>query len=80
MIGTVVWNGSASIGQLPGNEDPALAANFHAGKPLVEAGNRSAHSLVKWKGLYIAQFGLAVIAQHGFAVFVPQRRPGMVAG
>ena len=33
-----------SVGQLPGDKQPALAANFHAVKAIVEAGNQAAEA------------------------------------
>jgi hypothetical protein len=40
-----------AIGQLPGDEDAALAADPHAVKALVEAGNHAAKALREWHGL-----------------------------
>jgi hypothetical protein len=69
---------ACSIRQLPGNKQPALAADLHACKSLVEARNQAAHSLRKSHGLRVAVFGLPVIAHHRFAVLVHYGRAGMV--
>jgi hypothetical protein len=39
MVGSMVGDGAHSVGELPGNEEAALAANLHAAKALVEAGD-----------------------------------------
>ena len=80
MIRTAVGNGAGSISQLPWNEDASLAAHLHAAKPLVEARNRVANSLMKWKRRYVAQFRFAVVAHHWLAILVLQRSPRVVAG
>jgi hypothetical protein len=54
MIRAMVRDRARSIGQLPGDEDAALAANLHAGKALVKAWNRSAYALRKGHRLRVA--------------------------
>ena len=76
-IGT--WTAKRTIRQLPGDEDPSLAANSHAGNTLVKAGNQPPVALRKAQGLGIAELRLAVVAEYGFAVLVHYRR-AMVIG
>src|ERR1700733_1640633 len=80
MIRTAIRNRARSIAQLPWDINAALAANLHAHKPLVEAGDRVANSLMKRKRLYVAQLRLAIVAQHRLAVLVLQRLPRGGAG
>ena len=80
MVGAVVGNGAHSVGELPGNEETALATNLHAAKALVEAGNEAPHTLGKGHGLRGTHFGLAVFAEDRFAVFVLLGLTGMVEG
>lgn len=47
MLGSVVGDDADSVSELPGNEDAALATDLHAGKALVEAGNKASHALGK---------------------------------
>lgn len=62
-----------SIGQLPGNEEAALAADLHAIETLVPARNDAAKALGKSDGLRVAQLGLSVSVQHRLAVLVRHR-------
>ena len=80
MVWAVVWNAARPVGQLPGDEQAALATDLHADKALVKSRNCAADTLMKWEGLWIAELGFAVVAQHRLPVLVPQRRPRMVAG
>ena len=80
MVGSVVGDGSNSIGELPGNKEAALAADLHTAKALVEAGNEASHALREWHGLRRAHFGLSVVAEHGLAVLVLLGLSGMVEG
>ena len=59
-----------SIGELPRNEQAALAANLHSAKSLIEARNEAAHALGKRHGLRFSQLGFAILAEHRLAVFV----------
>jgi len=68
MIGTI-GNVAGSVGHFPGNEDAALAANFHAGQPIVETGNDAALPLGKGHRLRIAHLGFPVGPEDGLAVF-----------
>jgi hypothetical protein len=61
---------TCAVGQLPGDKQAALAADLHAPKSLVEAGNQAAHSLRKRHRLHIAHLGLAVGSHHRLAVFI----------
>lgn len=78
------WVGTGAafgaIGQLPGDEQAAPAADLHAGESLVEAGNQAAHALGKGHGLRIALLGLAVVAEHRLAVLVFEWLSGVVVG
>ena len=58
------------VGQLPGNEDAALASNPHAGEPGVEAGNHTAKALWQRRGLGF-HLGFAVGVHDGLAVGAP---------
>ena len=80
MVGTVVGDGAHSVGELPGNEEAALATDLHSGKALIEAGDEAPHALGKCHGLRGTQFGLAVFAEDGFAVLVFLGLAGMVKG
>jgi hypothetical protein len=80
MFGTVVGDGAHSVGELPGDEEAALATNLHAAEALIEAGNEAPHALGKCHGLRFPQFGFAVVAEHWFAVLVLFGLAGMVEG
>lgn len=67
-----------AIGELPGDEEAALSADFHAVKALVEAGNQASHALGKAEGLWRAEFGLSIGAEFGLAVFVEDGGAGVV--
>jgi hypothetical protein len=70
MSGGMIRNHSCSIGQLPGDEQAALAANLHSGKSLIEAWNQTPHALGKRHGLRISELWFAVLAHHRLAVLV----------
>ena len=80
MVGSPVWNCTRAVGQLPRDEDAALAADLHPGNTLIEARDRSANSLHKLHGLRVAQLGLAVVTHHRLAVLVSEGRARMVVG
>jgi len=80
MVGAVVGDGADSIGELPGDEEAALATDLHSGKALIEAGNEASHALGECHGLRRPHFGFAIFAEHGFAVFVFLGLAGMVVG
>jgi hypothetical protein len=69
-----------AIGQLPGDEDAALAANLHACKALVKAGNDAAKALRELHGLGNIQLGLAVVAHDRLAFLILQWEPVVVGG
>jgi hypothetical protein len=69
-----------AIGELPGDEETALAADLHAVEALIEAGNEAAHALGKCEGLRIAMFGLSIGIHDGFAVFVEDWCAWVVVG
>jgi hypothetical protein len=80
MVGSVVRDGADSISELPGNKEPTLATDLHTAKALIEAGNEASHALREWHGLRRPHFGLAVLAEHGFAVLVLFGLARMVKG
>ena len=69
-----------AISQLPRDEQTALAADFHARKALVEAGNQPPHPLRKSHGRRVAVLRLPVVSQHRLAVLVQNRGAGVVVG
>ncbi len=79
MLRTMIWNVARSVGELPGDEDAAFAADLHADKALVKPWNGATNTLMKWEGLRIAELGFTIIAQHWLSVLVLHRRPRMVA-
>ncbi len=83
MIRTASRNLMGSIGQLPGNKEPPLAAHLHPFKTLVKAGKGSAapaHALSKFVGLRVAECGLSIRTQHWLAILVFDRLPVIVGG
>ena len=80
MIRVMIGDRACSVSQLPWNENAALAADFHAGKALVKAVNRGAHTLRKGHRLRVAHLGLAVVTHHDLTVFVSQRHPVVIGG
>jgi hypothetical protein len=77
MVRATVGHRARSIGHLPGDEDAALAADFHAGKSLVKADNRAANALRKRHRLGRTLLGLAVVPEDRLAVLVQNRWAGM---
>jgi len=59
---------SRAVGKLPGDEEPPLAAYFHSGEPLIEAGDHASESLYEGDRLSFVYFRLTVRIQHGFTV------------
>lgn len=64
-----------TVRKLPRNKQPAFPAHLHAAKTLIEARNDAPKSLRESQRLGIAQFRLAIVAQHGLAVLVANRLP-----
>ena len=64
MVGIRSRTPHGSIGQLPGNEDTALAADLHAIKALIKACYGLAIALREWQRLGRLQLGLAIVAHH----------------
>ena len=77
-----IWPDAASfaVSQLVGNEQATLAANLHAGKSLVKAGNQPAIALRESHGLRRTHLGFAVCAHHRLTVLVSLDRSRMVIG
>jgi hypothetical protein len=66
--------------QLPGDKDAALPTGLHALRSHIPSEKRTSLSHDRRERLGITQLGLSVVAQHRLAVFVLQRRTGMVVG
>ena len=60
-----------AIRQLPGDKQPALAANLHSLESLIESRNHAAESLRKADRLRLAELRLAVGTKHRLAVLIP---------
>jgi ABC-type polar amino acid transport system ATPase subunit len=76
MVGSVVGNIAQSVGQLPGNENAALAAHLHTVKALIKAHKYTSLSLRKRHRLHGSLLRLAVLAEDRLVVLVQDRRPG----
>lgn len=69
-IGCVRSRAAAStIGKLPRNKEPTLAADFHSREALVEAGDDAAEALRKADWLAFVHLGLAIGVEFRLAVF-----------
>jgi len=77
VVRRVARNVARSVGKLPGNEEPALAANLHSGKSLVKAGDQAAIALREGQGLHV-HLRLSIGPHHRFAVFARHR--GLAVG
>src|SRR5258708_40126688 len=59
---------SRSVGQLPWNKEPTLAADVHPAEALIESWNHAAETLRNADGLGIAQLRLAVCSHLGLTI------------
>src|ERR1035437_6724123 len=69
-----------AVGQLPGDEKTALAADLHSRKALVKPRNHAAQALGEADGLRLANRDLALGIPHHVAVFIENRLAGGVVG
>src|ERR1035441_1201808 len=69
-----------AVGQLPGDEKTALAADLHSRKALVKPRNHAAQALGEADGLRLANRDLAVGTPDHVAVFIENRLAGVVVG
>ena len=75
-----VGHGARTIGHLPGNEDAALATDFHAIETVVEAGDNSAYAYRNRHGHGIGHLGLSIGTELGLAVGASDKLPVIVPG
>jgi hypothetical protein len=74
VVGRVTGNVARPVGKLPGNKEPALAANLHSCKALVEAGDEAAVALREGQRLRVAHHRLSIGPHLRFAIFAHHRR------
>lgn len=68
MVRAAIRHGAIAVGQCPGDEDAALAADVHAIHGEVKAGNHAANGVRKLQRLGVTHLGLIVRPHDGLAV------------
>jgi hypothetical protein len=78
MLGIAARAAVLAVGQLPGNEEAALATNVHAVEALIESGNEAAEALGKDDRLACEHLHFAVGPHFGFAIVAEDRAGRMI--